>query len=604
VAACKPLGNPASGFGRLIETVRWCGLDDLRAVLACTFTFDAGYFEQMLEALASEGSSGADHLRAVPVDVVCDHRHYRGHGGGYNVHTWSGSNLFHPKLLVLLFRDRIAWLEGSQNLTRSGYAVNQELSSFHVSLNRRLPSGVYQLISRLAKEPIEAARAIRNVATRGRTERTNRSATSLDGALLTGLLARVPLASEVYLVSPFFDVREKGGPSVESSALKRLVNHYPDAKFHVFAPEITTADGTKALQGSRKTFSDVFGVKPRLGRLALRGVPSDREPLHAKLVAVRHGHGESTVTVLTGSPNITERALLKKGDAANVELAREFTLGWAAFQRLMQPVWGAFRRLEECQFERPPVQLHSGWHAVASATYRPLQHLLEIRWVRPEKAAATQLVYAGRPLHVTAGGRCQGFVLVPGEMRLETVRRDSPSQRSWCPIVVPLEARLAIGQMPDRRDLPPEWWLGQLGSLPAIFDGARMKAGVVAGVPYNSNRTDRFELATRVRDLANRMRYVAEVLSESAAEQAPRVRAHLELLELIFHTHDPDGAPDPQEQTWRLWVRLEVVQLLEAAASRPGCMRGTASAARRLRQALVKTRIPAGLEGQWHALAG
>ena len=54
-------------------TVRSCGLKELRAVLVCTFTFDGGYFQQLLEALAEEDTSGADHLRAIPVDVVCDH---------------------------------------------------------------------------------------------------------------------------------------------------------------------------------------------------------------------------------------------------------------------------------------------------------------------------------------------------------------------------------------------------------------------------------------------------------------------------------------------------------------------------------------------------
>ena len=159
---------PVSALERLLEMTRQLGVDELEAILACSFTFDGSYFQQFLDALAALGIAGADRLREIPIDVMCDYRHYRSHGGTYNVHCWPGPNLFHPKLLMLLFSDRVVWLEGSQNLTRSGYAANQELVSLHVTTMDRLPHGVHALVGRLAQQRIEAARVVADVTTRAR----------------------------------------------------------------------------------------------------------------------------------------------------------------------------------------------------------------------------------------------------------------------------------------------------------------------------------------------------------------------------------------------------------------------------------------------------
>jgi hypothetical protein len=311
---------------RLVRATEKAGLEHLTAILACTFTFDHVYFESVLEALAECHPEGADLLRSIPVDVVCDRRNYSGHAVGYNVHLWNGENLFHPKVLMLLFTDRIVWVEGSMNLTAAGYMRNRELASYHESTSA-LPLGIRSLISRLQVDGVDAAKRIAESTRVSRTDPANRSVTTLDTPLLPDLLRRSRGAHSVYVVSPFFDQRDQDGPSIDAAAMHVLAKSYPTAKFHFYLPMRNRPDGETALQGSRSLFVGVFGSNPSSDRVVFCGVPNE-SPLHAKLIAVRHHSSRTRTTVLTGSPNATEKALMKQGASANVELARELTLHW------------------------------------------------------------------------------------------------------------------------------------------------------------------------------------------------------------------------------------------------------------------------------------
>ena len=95
--------QPVAAIQLLLDVVKRTGLFQLEAILACTFTFDDGYFGQILDALAECHPDGSDHLRSIPIDVVCDYRHYRVHDAAHNVHCWEGNNLFHPKLVPSRF---------------------------------------------------------------------------------------------------------------------------------------------------------------------------------------------------------------------------------------------------------------------------------------------------------------------------------------------------------------------------------------------------------------------------------------------------------------------------------------------------------------------
>ncbi len=580
---------------RLLNAVKQIGLDQLEAILACTFTFNQNYFAQLLDAIADCHPEGADLLRSIPVDVVCDHRHYSGHSGNYNVTLWPGNGLFHPKLFMLMFSQSVVWIEGSLNLTRAGYAVNQELVTFHES-DGGLPGGVRDLIRQIAKVPVQAAKAIESGTWNSRTSAHNRSVNSLNTRLLEGFLERTRKAQSIYLVSPYFDRREQAGPSIEASALRALVGKYPRARFHIYLPEILRKDGSLALQGNRGLFASIFGKNAPLDTVSFCGVPSAERPLHAKLIAARYGKGGARASILAGSPNLTESALLKKGARANVELARELVLRWKDVERLLRPLGRGFKKLSQCRFEAPESTIADGWHAVSSATFHPLSGTLVLQWRRPDYARRTRVLYVGKQLQVSETGTVRRFGIRDEELRLRCVSAGDATRWSWCPIMIPYKSRLALAEMPDQGEPAPEWWLAQLGALSFSNAGDRRSR-------YESIRetadTSTFALGQKVRELASRMRYAAGMLQADSISEH-RLRAHLGLLKKIFDSHDPSTAGSPEEQAWRTWVRLEVAQAVATAA------RGTRlGEIRRLKAELKKRLSSAPVSaalGHWNTL--
>jgi hypothetical protein len=114
------------------------------ALLACTFTFHADFFADLLARFAESAcASGAGLGRLfthLPVDVVCDRSRYAGHRIGFNVTLWpTAARLFHPKLLVALFRHEVVWSDGSLNLTPAGWHRNREIAMLHRPRSRSLP---------------------------------------------------------------------------------------------------------------------------------------------------------------------------------------------------------------------------------------------------------------------------------------------------------------------------------------------------------------------------------------------------------------------------------------------------------------------------------
>jgi hypothetical protein len=586
-----------SGVERLLDAAKHARLENLRAILACTYTFDGSYFEQVLDALREDRADGSEILRGIPIDVVCDHRHYRGHSSGYNVYCWGESNLFHAKLLMLCFADRIVWLEGSLNLTRAGHGLNRELASYHESERGALPAGVFTLLQRLGRQGVPAAMMIGGSARRRRTATRNRSSTSLDAPLLDGLLDRVKRATQVVLVAPFFDQREQGEPTIDTTALRRLAQQYANTPFRIYLPQLVGPKGDDALQGHRAVFANAFGPKANAERVAFCGVPSDHRPLHAKLIAIQHGARNSDATLLTGSPNITESALMRKGTSGNVELARELQVRWRHVDALLQALGHKFKPLSECHFVPPPPIQMFGWHALQSAQYDPLRGELDLNWLKPK--AETIVRYAGEPLIVPATRPIAGFTIRGDDLRLETICRANPSRRSWCPIVIPIEARIALADLPES-EAPPEWWIAQLGALSGL--STRRQGFTGLSTPIASISPTKFPLAHRVRDLAERMRYSVDIVTSPDAPKS-RILGVLNLLEKIFDVHDVVTATTVVDQAWRLWVRLEVIQAV--AAARSGRQPGSPTTSRLLRDLkgrLASMTVPLDAEVAWRVL--
>jgi hypothetical protein len=581
----KVFDEPASGIKRLLDVAGQRGLGALEAIVACTFTFDPRFFEDFLEELCADVAEGSDALRGIPVDVVCDRSKYSGHGAHYNVHVWRGPGLFHAKLLMLAFKDRLVWLEGSLNLTAAGHRGNRELVTYHESDPTRLPSGVHGLLSHLKPQGVAAAKHVLSSANRSRVQRRDRSVTSLEAPILDGLLARVPKAREVVLVAPFFDQRDEASPTIDATALSRLAQHYPEAAFRIYLPRVGT-ENPITLQAHRGIFTDAFGPKAARSRVAFCGVPAD-PTLHAKLVAIRHGARGTEATLLCGSPNVTEAALLRRGAQANVELAREVTVRWSVVEQLVRRLGKAEHALGDCRFKAPgPLVGDDGWHALTSAVYDPMENTLVLDWRKP--AGDTRLFYRGQELSVPASGPIRDYAVSDAVFHLETRSRVDPSRVGYCPIVIPVEAQEALSELPDAT-ASPEWWLRQLGSVQVV--GEAGPAGSSMGAGAEQSTAERFERAAQVRDLAARMRYAVGVLTRTDGTAIQR-SAILRLLEKIFDVHEPADGETPTQRVWRAWVRIEVLQALRDARGVVGAQRLTA----RLRKRIRSRPAPAGTE--------
>jgi len=100
-----------------------------------------------------------------------------------------------------------------------------------------------------------------------------------------------------------------------------------------------------------------------------------------------------------------------------------------------------------------------------------------------------------------------------------------------------------------------------------VHDAPCRKPRVGRPYPRDPSRGELIFLGQRVRDLADRMRHAITVITDGDAGRSARVVGYLALLEKIFDVHDPSVVLTAAERTWRLWVRLEVVQVLVHATT-------------------------------------
>ena len=150
MATVELLSKDTSALERLLDALKDRSGGPIRAILACTFTFDRGYWERILEEIRDLAPGGSERMSRIPIDVVCDRRHYRGHGSGYNVTRWPGPGLFHPKLFMILREHEVLRVEGSLNLTSAGWSQNREIAIFERSGTKRLPMDLRWLLRSLS----------------------------------------------------------------------------------------------------------------------------------------------------------------------------------------------------------------------------------------------------------------------------------------------------------------------------------------------------------------------------------------------------------------------------------------------------------------------
>lgn len=553
--------EPRSALDQLADTVKAVGLDSLLAVLACTYTFDPRMWRDILDCIASCSPSGHDHLRGIPIDVVCDRHQYRGHDLGYNVHLWSGDNLFHPKLLVLLFEREIVWLSGSLNLTGPGWRSNRELVLVHEARDRNLPHGLGVILRRLSNSQ-SAKMILAESYTRGTGDRSTHLC-SLDERIGERFLRGRRDASEVHVVAPFFDCRTEANAPLDSTVVKRLRSRFPFAQFHFYLPQIDSDPVT--VQGSRTLFGGLF-PSSHLPQPWIHAVPRRPGPLHGKLIVVRYGARGGRARLLAGSSNISEAALFRKGRRANVEFASKFDIAWRHVEPLLRGL-GRPYRLKSLKFEPPAMSREKGWDVLDRVVYHPLSGKLLVTWRDSSKIRQTQLRYCGNPITLNKSNKIiDGFNLQGNELRLEARSLRRSSRRSLFPIEIPVEESITLADISGAIDTPQDW-LEQLGALPIDGD-SHESAGSPTTAGLTMTEGSDFEIASRIRDLADRMRFLKQVLSKRDLSPMHR-QGHVKLLRKIFDTHDPSAVGlTTLDMTWRFWVRLELLVTLSQVRNR------------------------------------
>ncbi len=545
---------------------RWCSifgeLGEPEALLALTFTFHADFFAELLarfaEAACEGGAAAGRSFAHLHVDVVCDPFRYRGHHLGFNVSLWpNAARLFHPKLLIALFKDEVVWSDGSLNLTPAGWRRNREVAMLHRPRSRSLPHQLRELLA-----------ALPGIAAAGGILRGTRDQPAIDlpGTFLTSLAAPIgprfvsaapKHADEVHLVAPFFEKAESTEPAMDDHWLRLLAQRYPGASFHVYLPQLEAQP--LRVQGQRAMFEQLETQLQH--RLSLHPVPPAPGPLHGKVACVVHTPNRlQRAHLLVGSPNMTRAALTASASRGNIESAWILDENWSGARRLFRGLASKACTIDDVEFEEPRLTQIDAWMPLRRASYDPLSRTLRIEWKAPAAASRTELRYAGHPVSLDRDA-CHGFDLIDGVSWIVTNKRGGGAQ-GCCPIEVPVELLPACESGVQERS--PDDWLKLLGAVSSNAAGT----GAREAIKHGDSQLDPargFEWSERVRDLTARMRYFDTALTDPALPAVEREWLH-NLFGHIYDSHDPQGAEHSPERVWRLWVRLELWQAAERLA--------------------------------------
>ncbi len=586
------LDRPASLEGRWLDVFRELG--EPEALLACTFTFHADFFAELLARFAEvscEGGAAKDRpFTHIPIDVVCDHSRYSGHRLGFNVTLWpKPSRLFHPKLFIALFHDEIVWSDGSLNLTPAGWHRNLEMAMLHRPRRLTLPRELRELIEALPS--VTAARRILDATSNQRAaDLPGRYLTSLHAPIGTRFISGAPKhAEEVHIVAPFFEKEDSNEVPLDDRWLRALGQRYPRAHFHVYLPQLEAEP--LCVQGCREMFEAL--ERELCNRVALHPVLPAPGPLHGKILCLVHTPRRvQRARILVGSPNMTHAALMAPVSYGNIESAWILDERWQDAKRIFHGLGSKARSIEDAEFVAPQIRRVNAWMPLRRATYDPLRRELRVEWKDFADARLTIVRYAGRPLSLGHDG-CGGFDLVDAIGWLVTQKRSGGTAEGRCPIEVPVELLPACHRGTQART--PEEWLRMLGAVSA--DG--LDVGSRDTTKHGEGRLDPssgFEWSERVRDLAARMRYLVGALGDETLNSVEREWL-LKLFLHIYNSHDPSEITSAHEQIWRVWVRLDLWRAAEDLATMSPTKTGRTlwrARAQRLRRRLaVSTLSPA-----------
>lgn len=298
--------NVPALFHELEASGNW----DVEEALFLTFNADLAFFERGVLGLCQ--SMGAR------VTVIADAGIWhpdplamKGAGTEYLVGLASHSGAFHPKLTLLVSKDRVLALIGSGNLTMGGWQHNSELWNVLRAEDGQAPQAFFALAEWLELLPgsvrlvSDHAAALNRVVARLRATLERFTPIDNGAQLITNLdqsfLSQLPggPVDELTLYAPFIDEHAR--------AVRALVEHFPTPKLTlVVQPGLTVVDphALASILSGQEGLTIVADTSSRYR--------------HAKFVEWRRGPHRQ---VLTGSANLSAAAMLNTvSRGGNVEL--------------------------------------------------------------------------------------------------------------------------------------------------------------------------------------------------------------------------------------------------------------------------------------------
>ena len=530
------------------------------AVLACTFTFDSEVWEEVLAKMHEAMGLDEEDAGRMPTDVVCDKRFYKGHKAGYDVRRWAGSQLFHPKLIMVLYEDEVLWVDGSFNLTHWGLRKNREIALCHMPGDTSLPKELRLLLSRLPKST--AAEVIHGLTINARTAALpGRYFSSVAGPIGPRALAKYKgRATEIHVMAPFVGQEEEGQHAFDGAWLDRLAVEHPTATFHFYLPKISETPPT--VQGDKALFVELQ-ARLRSGRLYIHPVGQGDGPLHAKLLALVIPRKRSVrCRILVGSPNMTSAALTKR--KGNIETAWSFQQYWESVRSFLGKVAEKAVPLNKLRFKAPRISAKATWNALAEATYDRTTRELRVIWEDKKRfpPARTIIRYRGKTLTPLKGDLIKPFVMSDELASLETVDREGRAQSAFCPIVLDDQNAPDFCGDDDAEEMSPDEWLETLGALRRHNDHRKKPVKTRDGSKTEAGSfSNSFDASEKVRGLAAKIRYVEDKLFKEPPAPGKEWANRLKLLRDVFAAQRDD--PKAGDRVWRFWVRYEFWRLAQ-----------------------------------------
>jgi hypothetical protein len=346
---------------------------------------------------------------------------------------------------------------------------------------------------------------------------------------------------------------------------------FPAAEYRFYLPRLEGGH-RPCVQGDRTLFETFANALGDHDLVRFFPVPPDPGPLHGKLVAIAYRRGQSRrARILVGSPNPSRRALLSP--RRNVEVAWIADVKASSLTPFIEMLdAGQGWSLDAVRFEPPTRSSEKVWAVLSNAVLEQSTGRLRLTWLDGHGRDDTDVIYGKRRLSVRPDGCVHDFEMddVHGGLTTKPARGTRIKGRvipGHCPIEVPLVDQILLGTFDE--DSTPEDWLKLLGADPG--GGGQRNGGVEKRKQLSdgARKPTAFGASDKVRDLAARLRHTYQRLTVDLWSDADR-DATLRVLKGIFDSHKPgERGLSAEEQVWRAWVRVELVQFLTSAAKEP-----------------------------------